>query len=355
MKRIILTGGGTAGHVTPNLALLPELQRRGWEVFYVGSQNGIEKELVATKKIPYFPIATGKLRRYFSWQNFIDPWKILFGIVQSYLICRKIKPNAIFSKGGFVAFPVVVAAWLCRIPVIAHESDLTIGLANKLSFPFAKKICVTFPETIKHFKDKQKVTVTGTPIRQEFFSGDAAKGREICGFTSDKKILLVFGGSLGAESINVVIRSLLPKILDELQIVHVCGKGKVDESLHFSGYKQFAYLNEEFPHVMAAADLVIARAGANTIYELLVLKKPNILIPLGAATSRGDQIVNAEYCRKEHYSDVILENELTPELLSQKIRLMMQHHQNWINALKNFAVRDSINLIIDLIEQNASK
>lgn len=352
-KKIIFTGGGTAGHVTPNIALMQPLQNAGWEIFYIGSQNGIEKELITKKNIPYFAIATGKLRRYFSWQNFIDPFRVLFGILQALYYCYRINPSVVFSKGGFVALPVVFAAWLNRIPVIAHESDLTVGLANKLCFPFAKKICVTFPETKKYFKHPEKVVVTGTPIRAEFFAGDAAQGREICGFTADKPIILVFGGSLGADTINRNLRALLPKILQNFQIAHVCGAGKIDAQINFFGYKQFAYINEEFPHVMAAADLVISRAGANAIYELLALRKPHILLPLGAASSRGDQVLNAEYCKEQGFSEVILEAQLTPESLQQAICTVTKHRAEIIAKLNTFAVPDSINLIVNLIQQEA--
>jgi UDP-N-acetylglucosamine:LPS N-acetylglucosamine transferase len=232
----------------------------------------------------------------------------------------KLKPDVIFSKGGFVSFPVVVAAWVFRIPVIIHESDLTIGLANKLCFYFATKICVTFPETIKQIKNKEKAVITGTPIRKDFFVGNAEIGRKVCGFTPDKKIILVFGGSLGADQINKTIRKLLPSVLEKFQIVHVCGKNKIDASCSYPGYQQFEYLHEEFPHVLVASDLVIARSGANSIYELIVLRKPNILLPLSKASSRGDQISNAEYCVGKGFSEMILEDKLTANSLLEKNR-----------------------------------
>lgn len=349
MKKIILTGGGTAGHVTPNIALIEKLRNSGWEIFYIGSKTGIEKELIFKHNIPYYSIATGKLRRYFSWQNFIDPFKIIYGIVQAFFLCRKIKPNIVFSKGGFVAFPVCFATWLNRIPVVVHESDLTVGLANKLSFPFAKKICVTFPETKKYVKYQDKVLVTGSPIRPALFSGNAENGLKLCGFTADKKVILVFGGSLGADKINTVIRALLPEILNEFQIAHVCGNGNVDERLNFPGYKQFTYLDHEFPDVMAAANMVISRAGANTIYELLALRKPHILLPLGDSSSRGDQIKNAEFCNKNGYSEVILESELTPELLLSKIDNVSQNSDKIKAKLAEFMVLDSVKEICDVI------
>jgi UDP-N-acetylglucosamine--N-acetylmuramyl-(pentapeptide) pyrophosphoryl-undecaprenol N-acetylglucosamine transferase len=349
-KKILFTGGGSAGHVTPNLALIKKFQQEGWEVNYIGSQTGIEKEIITKLAIPYYAIATGKLRRYFSWQNFIDPWKIIFGIIQAFILIRKLKPNAVFSKGGFVAFPVVVAAWINRIPTIIHEADLTIGLANRLCLPFATKICVAFPETIAQIKNKEKAIITGIPIREDFFRGSVERGRTICGFTSDKKILLVFGGSLGADQINKVVRQLLPNILERFQIVHVCGEGKIDPNCNYTGYRQFAYLHEEFPDILAAADLVISRSGANSLYELIALRKPNILIPLAKTASRGDQILNAKYCAERGFSVVIFQEQLTPELLLEKIALVEKNRDVMIEAIKKFAVLDSVKLIHEVIE-----
>ena len=349
-KKIIFTGGGSAGHVTPNLALIEKFRQEKWEINYIGSRSGIEKELITKFGIPYYAIATGKLRRYFSWQNFIDPFKIIYGIIQAFILCVKLKPEVIFSKGGFVSFPVVVAAWIYRIPIIIHESDLTVGFANKLSFIFATKICVTFPETALQIKNKEKVAITGAPIRKEFFNGDAELGRKICGFTSNKKIILVFGGSLGADQINQVVRELLPDILDRFQIVHVCGKGKIDISYSYSGYKQFEYLHEDFPHVLAAADLVIARSGANSVYELIALRKPNILLPLSENASRGDQILNAKYCVDKGFSQMILEEQLTANFLLEKIKIVEQSSDAIIAAMKKFEVLPAAELIYNLIE-----
>ena len=348
-KKIIFTGGGSAGHVTPNLALIEKFLQEKWEINYIGSQTGIEKELITKLGIPYYGIATGKLRRYFSWQNFLDPFKIIYGVIQAFILCFKLKPEVIFSKGGFVSFPVVVAAWIYRIPIIIHESDLTIGLANKLSFLFATKICVTFPDTALQVKNREKVVITGIPIRKDFLNGNAKLGREICGFTSDKKIILVFGGSLGADQINQVVRQLLPDILDSFQIVHVCGKGKVDASCNYPGYKQFEYLHEEFTHILAASNLVIARSGANTVYELIALRKPNILLPLGESASRGDQILNAKYCVDKGFSQMILQEQLTAKVLLEKIKVVEQSGDAMIAAMKKFEILPAAELIYGLI------
>jgi UDP-N-acetylglucosamine--N-acetylmuramyl-(pentapeptide) pyrophosphoryl-undecaprenol N-acetylglucosamine transferase len=344
---IIFTGGGSAGHVTPNIAVIKKLQQKNWQIFYIGSKKGIEKELITNLNISYFQISTGKLRRYFSWYNFIDPIKIFFGVIQAFFICRKIKPQVIFSKGGFVAFPVVVAAWLNRIPVIIHESDLTPGLANKLSFPFAKQICVTFPDTQQYIK--KKVIVTGTPIREELFSGNANKGLQLCEFTNNKKIILIYAGGLGSKNINNIIRSLLPKLLIDFQIVHICGKHNIDNNLLLEGYKQFEYLHAELADIMACANMVISRAGANSIYELLTLQKPHILIPLPKTASRGDQIVNAEYSAAKGFSQVIPGELLTANRLYEQILWVMAHEQELINNLTKFKKLNSIDLICDIL------
>lgn len=350
-KKIILTGGGSAGHVTPNIALIEKLLEEKWEISYIGSQTGIEKELITKLGIPYYPISTGKLRRYFSWQNFTDPLKIIYGITQALFLCFKLKPDLLFSKGGFVSFPVVFASWCYRIPIIIHESDLTIGLANKLSFPFATKICCSFPDTINQIKNKQKAVTTGIPIRKSFFSGDADLGSKICEFTSDKKIILVFGGSLGADKINTNIRQLLPNILDRFQIIHVCGKNKIAPNLQHNSYKQFEYLHDEFPHILAASDLVIARSGANSIYELLILRKPNILLPLSTASSRGDQIANARYCVNQGFSEAILDKELTAQLLLEKIETVDKNRAAIITAMNKIKVLPATEIIYELINK----
>lgn len=350
-KKIIFTGGGSAGHVTPNLALIEKFLQEKWEIAYIGSQNGIEKELVTKSSIQYHAITTGKLRRYFSWQNFLDPFKIIYGAIQAFILCLKLKPDVIFSKGGFVSFPVVIAAWFLRIPIIIHESDLTIGLTNKLCFPFATKICVTFPDTIKQLSNRKKTVITGSPIRKDFFTGNSELGKKICGFTSTKKTMLVFGGSLGADKINKVVRQLLPIILQKFQVVHICGKNKIDNSYNQLNYKQFEYLSENFQHILAAADLVIARSGANSIYELIALRKPNILLPLAATASRGDQLANAKYCMNKGISEIILPEQLTPEFLLEKINKTEQHQDLMVAAIKQFEILPSTELVYKLVEQ----
>lgn len=350
MKRIILTGGGTAGHVTPNIALLPRLKELHYDVHYIGSYNGIEKELIEQFAIPYHGIATGKLRRYFSVQNFTDPFRVLKGMNEAKKLVKLLKPDVIFSKGGFVSVPVVLAGKRCRVPVIIHESDMTPGLANKLSMSAAKKICCNFPETME-FLPAGKAVLTGSPIRQELLSGDPYKAREFLGFTADRPVVLIVGGSLGAASVNNAIRKILPELLKSYQVIHLCGRGKLDSSLSGTpGYAQFEYIKEELKDLFALTDIVISRAGANAICELLALHKPNLLIPLSANASRGDQILNARSFERQGFSMVLEEESLTDQSLLDAINSLYENREQYIRAMKASSQQSSIDTIIELIE-----
>ena len=305
MKRIILTGGGTAGHVTPNIALLPRLRELQYDIHYIGLYNGIEKSLIEKQDVPYHGISSGKLRRYFSLQNFTDPFRVLKGFGEANKIIKELKPDVIFSKGGFVSVPVVIAGKRNHVPVIIHESDMTPGLANKISIPSAVKVCCNFPETLKALPE-DKAVLTGSPIRQELMTGDKEKARSFCGFKETKPVILIVGGSLGAAAVNQAVRKILPQLLKEFQIIHLCGKGKLDYSLKgLDGYAQFEYIQDELKDLFALSDIVISRAGANAICELLALRKPNLLIPLSASASRGDQILNARSFERQKFSMVL--------------------------------------------------
>ena len=319
MKKIILTGGGTAGHVTPNIALLPELRKRGFEILYIGSKNGMEKDLAEKAGIEYRGISTGKLRRYFDIKNFTDPFRVIKGYGEAKKIIKEFAPDIVFSKGGFAAVPVALAAKQLKIPVLAHESDMTPGLANKISAPAAVKICCNFPETLKYLPEGKGV-LTGSPIREELTKGDRKRGLEILGFGEDKPILLVIGGSLGAQHINDAIRRILDRLLVRFDICHIAGKGNVDKMLiGKKGYIQFEYVSDDLKDLFAAADLFVSRAGANAICEILALKKPNLLIPLSASASRGDQILNAESFEKQGYSMVLKEEDMDDDSLYDSI------------------------------------
>jgi len=354
MKRIILTGGGTAGHVTPNIALLPRLKELNYDIHYIGSYNGIEKELIEQFGIPYHGISTGKLRRYFSLQNFTDPFRVIKGLDEARKLVKILKPDVVFSKGGFVSVPVVMAAKSRKVPTIIHESDMTPGLANKLSLSSATKVCCNFPETLEHLPEG-KAVLTGSPIRQELLSGDKFKAREFLHFTSDKPVIMIVGGSLGAVAVNNAVRAILPELLKEFQIIHLCGKGKVDETLlNIEGYAQFEYIKEELRDLFAITDIVISRAGANAICELLALHKPNLLIPLSANASRGDQILNARSFERQGFSMVLEEEEITNEILLGAIRNLYENRETYVDAMKKSNQQNSIDTIIDLIETLAN-
>ena len=249
--------------------------------------------------------------------------------------------------------PVVIAADKCKVPCIIHESDMTPGLANKICIPHAVKVCTNFPEAANGI-GHDKAVVTGTPIRKEMFSGNKIAGLDFLGFTANKPVLMVVGGSLGAAAINVLIRDALPDLLTKYQVVHLCGKGKVDESLKdVEGYRQFEYIKKEMADLMAAADLIVSRAGANAICEILALNKPNLLIPLPAASSRGDQELNAESFERQGFSRVTKEEELTTSRLIEEIDALYAERDTYIQKMKENSQADSISIITNLIDQYA--
>jgi UDP-N-acetylglucosamine--N-acetylmuramyl-(pentapeptide) pyrophosphoryl-undecaprenol N-acetylglucosamine transferase len=355
MKKIVLTGGGTAGHVTPNIALLPALREAGFEVSYMGSYDGIEKRLIGDFDVPYTGIATGKFRRYLDVKNLTDPFRVIKGYGEAKKHLKELQPDVVFSKGGFVSVPVVRAAASLHIPCIIHESDMTPGLANKLCIPVADKICCNFPETMQNMPEG-KAVLTGSPIRSELTQGNKLAGLDMCGFTANKPVIMVIGGSLGAANVNKAVRDSLSKLLDDFQVVHLCGKGKID-NLYLStpGYKQFEYIKAELKDLFAMADLVISRAGANAICELLALKKPNILIPLPTASSRGDQLLNAASFKEQGFSIVINEDDLSTNLLIEKVHELFANRQSYIDAMSKSSQMDAIPKIMQLIEEAAAR
>lgn len=354
MKKIVLTGGGTAGHVTPNIALLPSLQKAGYEVTYIGSYDGIEKKLIADFNIPYIGISTGKFRRYLDLKNLTDPFRVIKGFAEARKHLKELKPDIVFSKGGFVSVPVVRAAASLHIPCIIHESDMTPGLANKFCIPVATKICCNFPETLKMLPEG-KAVLTGSPIRSELTRGNKIAGLNMCGFTANKPVIMVIGGSLGAANVNKAVREALPSLLADFQVVHICGKDKLDNLLlNTEGYKQFEYIKTELKDLFAMADVVISRAGANSICELLALKKPNILIPLPASSSRGDQLLNAKSFEAQGFSIVIDEDDLTTSLLVDKAHELYFNRRNYEDAMSSSSQMDAISTIMQLINDQTS-
>ena len=353
MKKIIMTGGGTAGHVTPNIALMPALKEAGYEIEYIGSYNGMEKGLIEAQNIPYHGINSGKLRRYLDLKNFSDPFRVIHGYTQALGLMRKLKPDIVFSKGGFVSVPVVLAAKTCGVPAIIHESDITPGLANRIAIKGAKKVCCNFPETLKYLP-ADKAVLTGSPIRRELFSGNKENAYRLCNFPETRKpVLLIIGGSQGSIAVNTAVRKILPQLLEEFHIIHLCGKGNLDAQLEGTvGYAQFEYASSELTDMLALADIAISRAGANSICELLALHKPNILIPLSTAASRGDQILNAKSFAKQGFSFVLEEETLSDELLLNTVKEVYKNRAQYIEAMSNSGQMDSIGTILDLIKEN---
>ena len=350
MKRIILTGGGTAGHVTPNLAIAPYLINSGYELFYIGSKKGIEKSLAEKSGIPYTGISSGKLRRYLNLKNVTDIFRVVKGMGDAFTAIARLRPGLVFSKGGFVSVPVVIAAKTLRVKVIIHESDMTPGLANKISLPFADKICVSFPETIKYVPEGKGV-LTGTPIRTELYQGSIDEARKICGFHDSKPVILFMGGSQGSAAINECLRSMLPKLIKQFNVIHLCGKNNRRDDLAIRGYLQFEYVSQELSHLLAYADIVVSRAGANSISEFLALRKPNLLIPLPLSASRGDQILNAKSYEEQGFSMVLNEDEMNTESLSLKIDQLYANRTKFTQKMAESPIADGTRDVLKVIEE----
>ena len=353
LRCVVVTGGGTAGHTVPTLPVMERLLAQGCEVHFVGSHSGLEERLVKPLGVPYHGVSTGKLRRYFSLANLTDMARIPLGVVQAWLLLGRIRPQVVFSKGGFVSFAASVAGWLRGVPLVTHESDLTPGLANRLVAPLAQTVCVNFDETAGALA---RTVATGTPLRQALAEGDAARGRALLGIAQDKPVMLVVGGSLGATALNDALRESLDALLRRYAVVHVCGPGRLDPSLdEREGYVQREYIDEGWGDVIAAADFAVSRAGANALYEWLALGKPHLLVPLPRSASRGDQIENAEYARKRGLSLVIEQERLTPASLVEGVSCLVEALPEWRRRLAGFVRRDSVQLIVAELERAAAR
>ncbi|HLR53895.1 MAG TPA: undecaprenyldiphospho-muramoylpentapeptide beta-N-acetylglucosaminyltransferase [Pseudogracilibacillus sp.] len=350
-NHILFTGGGTAGHVIVNLALIPYFEEKGWQIDYIGSKDGIEKELVEDiPSVTYHAISTGKLRRYLSLDNIKDPFKVMKGILQSWNILRKKKIDVVFSKGGFVSVPVVIAARLKRVPTIIHESDLTPGLANKIASKFAKKIVTTFPETVNYLPN-QKTEHAGAVIRQELYEGDPERGHTLLNGNTGKPVLLIMGGSIGSQNINETIRKNITNLLENYQIVHICGKNNIDDSIQQEGYTQFEYVQEELKHIFSITDLVVSRAGANAIYEFLAMQLPMLLIPLSRAASRGDQIDNAKSFSNQGFANVLYEEDLTSDSFLRAIQQLSENATTIKVAMQEQESSEAEEKVLRLIQE----
>lgn len=337
MTKIAFTGGGTVGHVSVNLSLIPTALSQGYEALYIGSKNGIEREMIESQlpEIKYYPISSGKLRRYISLENAKDVFKVLKGILDARKVLKKEKPDLLFSKGGFVSVPVVIAAKSLNIPTIIHESDLTPGLANKIALKFAKKIYTTFEETLNYLP-KEKADFIGATIRENLKNGNAHNGYQLTGFNENKKVLLVMGGSLGSKKLNSIIRENLDALLQQYQVIHLTGKGLKDAQVKKSGYIQYEFVKDDLTDLLAITDTVISRAGSNAIYEFLTLRIPMLLVPLGLDQSRGDQIDNANHFADKGYAKAIDEEQLTAQILLQELNEMEQERTRIINNMKSY-------------------
>ena len=351
MKRIVLTGGGTAGHVSPNQALIPLLLAEGWEIHYIGTKNGIERTLIEpTEGVTYHAVSSGKLRRYFDLKNFTDPFRVIAGAFQSFSIIRKLKPAVVFSKGGFVSVPVVVGAALCGVPVVMHESDITPGLANKLCKPFAKAVCTTFPECARLLGDKG--IETGTPLRAQIFSGTRERGLALSGFSSERPVLMMIGGSLGAQTVNAVLREALPELTKRFDVLHVCGKGNIAPELEgMPGYRQFEYLTDELPDAFACADILLSRAGSNSLSEILALHKPALLIPYHSG--RGDQVLNANSLKARGLAHVMLQSELTAQSLPHALDALWEDRELLVQRMSALPDADGTQAVLAQIHKYA--
>ena len=350
-RKIVLTGGGTLGHVTPHLALIPHLLDAGYEIHYVGTENGMEApKMRSVPGIHYHAVKSGKLRRYFSWQNFTDPFRVLAGAVQSARLMGSIRPDVVFSKGGFVAVPVVWGAHLARIPILCHESDLTPGLANRLSARYAWKVCTTFPECAEALG--KKAEMTGTPLRPELFQGSREAGLRLFGFDGKKPVLLMMGGSSGAQSVNRALREALPRLLPDFDVAHICGKGNLESALEgTAGYWQAEFLDAELPDALAATDLVLSRAGANALCEFQHLGRPMLLVPYPMGASRGDQILNARSLQKRGLCHVLMQDEMNPASLAEAIRDTWADREALTKALREAPPADGTQRVLEMIEE----
>ena len=353
MKRIVLTGGGTAGHVSPNQALIPLLLAEGWEIHYIGTKNGIERTLIEpTEGVTYHAVSSGKLRRYFDLKNFTDPFRVIAGAFQSFSIIRKLKPAVVFSKGGFVSVPVVVGAALCGVPVVMHESDITPGLANKLCKPFAKAVCTTFPECARLLGDKG--IETGTPLRAQIFSGTRERGLALSGFSGERPVLMMIGGSLGAQTVNAVLREALPELTKRFDVLHVCGKGNLAPELEgLPGYRQFEYLTDELPDAFACADILLSRAGSNSLSEILALRKPALLIPYHSG--RGDQVLNANSLKVRGLAHVMLQSELTAQSLPPALDALWEDRELLVQRMSALPDADGTQAVLAQIHKYAKE
>ena len=344
MATIVLTGGGTAGHVTPHLALLPYLKNDFDNIYYIGSISGMEKDIIAKTCIKYFSVPCVKLIRKFTFKNFAIPFTLFKGVKKSGEILDELKPDIVFSKGGYVALPVVLAEKKRNIPVICHESDYTLGLANKISARYCDKVLTSFPSAAKTLKNGFYV---GAPIKNSLFRANKAESLKLFGLSNKKPVILVTGGSLGAKKINDCLRLALPNLLKNYQILHICGKGNLC-GIKTPDYFEIGF-TDKMENAFACADVCVSRAGANTVFEMASLKKPMLLIPLPKGVSRGDQVLNAEYFEKQGLAKVLPQEQLSPNSLAHAIDDVFNERAKFNDNFKAHPVKNAAENIAEIL------
>lgn len=350
MRKIVLTGGGTAGHCIPNVAIIPELKKRFDEIYYIGRENGIEKTIIGKENIPYYSVPCAKLRREFSIKNFCIPFTLLSGVVRAKKTLKTLRPDIVFSKGGYVSVPIVIAAKSLKIPVVSHESDLTPGLANKLTARYCKAVLTSFPETAKSLKNGIFV---GSPIRQELLSKEP-KAYDKFGFTGKKPVILIMGGSSGAKAVNGVVFAVADRLSEKFDVIHICGKGNALKKKK-DGYYPVEYLND-MKAAYSCADVCVSRAGSNSAFELMALKIPTLFIPLPKNVSRGDQILNADYFCKKGLAKVLYQENLNEKTFLDAIKNLYDNKDKLLQKLNSAECFSAANSkIADLLLSYSSK
>lgn len=351
-KKVFFTGGGTGGHVYPALAIIEELNKNGkYDISWIGSKNGMEYNIITNYGIKFHSIPSGKLRRYFSFLNFIDLFKIIAGFIKSFFILIKYRPDIIFSKGGYVTVPPIIISKILKIKSVTHESDMSPGLATKINSKFVNKILLPYEETKKYFKTElhDKLITTGNPIRKEFFSTDKINGRKIMGFTNNRPVILVLGGSLGAKEVNDLILDAKDLLINDYNIYHQMGDNKFVET-DTDSYKTTPFIREHMADIISASDIIISRAGASAVWEFATVGIPAIFIPLTVG-SRGDQMLNARYSEKRGISLVLTGGEINADCLNRSINKLNSNKAGMIKVMNEFKSYSSSQQIVQVIEE----
>lgn len=343
MKKIVLTGGGTGGHITPHLAVIPKLNENGFKTYYIGSEEGMEKDIMK-KIMPYYSVTTCKLKRKLDFSNLLIPFKLIKGVLEAKKILKEIKPDIIFSKGGFVAVPVVLAAHSLKIPVITHESDYSLGLANKIIKNKCYKVCTSFENLAKNLKNGY---FTGSPVRKELLNGNKQIIMQKYNFDDKKPNVLFIGGSLGSKTINEKVFKGAERLCKNYNIIHLVGKNNINNNVKIPNYVQIEFV-ENIKDLYAFSDIVVTRGGSNVLFELLALKKPMLIIPLSKKESRGDQLLNAEYFKEKGYANVLLEENLTVNTLEMGIEKTFSN-KNLLKGNMKADFKNGTDAIVDLI------